>query len=223
MKTFLLTATYLVGIGELILAWYFWKTNSKNEIRRVMAAISAFVGFWVLSIATTVAVPEMFSKGLMIDATYLFGVLLTTSVLWLAIVFPYRSFTFDQIHSSLLFLPCVLFAYFLFVSDTIVQQYIPKGLSGVYIEGKLFPVFGLYLTVQYIAALLLMVDKLKRSDGIHRTMLRISLGSLLVGGSPAVLANLFIPVFSGEGTLPFVGTLSTAVWFGATTYAVTRR
>jgi len=49
MKTLLLTLTYLVGIGELILAGYFWKTHSGSEIRKVMGMLSMVTGLWVLA------------------------------------------------------------------------------------------------------------------------------------------------------------------------------
>jgi len=130
---------------------------------------------------------------------------------------------FDVVHLSLMYIPGLIFGYVLFFSDTIVEEYVQSGISGYYREGDLFPGYGLFLTLQFVIAILLLFTKFQKSDGIHRSMLQISIWSLLLGGTPAVLANLFVPVFTGVGVFPFVGTLSTAVWFGATSYVVMRK
>lgn len=223
MKTFLLAATYLVGIGELILALYFWLTNSKNEIRRVMALVSFFVGIWVLSIASTVAFPDIFHRGLMLDITYLFGSLLTTAVLLLTFVFPYRNTQLNIWHAVFLFVPSFIFSLMLFWSDAIVETYSMSGLSGEYKEGPIFYVFGIILTLQFITSVYLLLQRMRQATGMHRKLITMMIAGLCLGGLPAVYFNLVSPIWTGYGTFPFIGTMSTVIWLGLITYAVSKK
>lgn len=224
MKELLLTLTYLVGAGELVLAWYFWKTNSGNEIRKVMAFLALVTALWVITTAfITYAEPSTVVQ-LRSDFVYTFGVLIVTALFHFALVFPWPTLRFDWLHYVMLYIPAIIFGYINFASDEIVGQYVSSNtLSGIWYGGSLFPLYNGYLLLAYIAALVLLFKKYRRSDGIHRINLRIVLWSIILGGAPAIVADLVTPLLLQYAKYPLIGTLSTVFWLGGTTYILVRK
>ncbi len=224
MKTLLLTLTYLVGAGELVLAWYFWKTNSGNEIRKVMAFLALVTALWVITTASITYTEPSAAAQVRSDFVYSFGILIVTALFHFALVFPWPTLRLDWLHYVLLYGSAVIFGYINFITNDIVAQFISSAtLSGKWLGGPLFPLYNSYLLLAYLAALFILFKKYKRSDGIHRINLRIVLWSVIIGGAPAVIADLVVPLLFQFAIYPLIGTLSTVFWLGGTAYILVRK
>lgn len=225
MKTFLLSATYLVGAGELLLAVYFWITNSKNEIRRVMAFLAFVTGMWVVLSAATSYVAQTTLTTFYMKLVFVCGVLLVTALLHLILFYPVKLFRMDVIHTILLYVPAVIFSVISLFSNAIVNGFIGSSTeSGRIISGQIYSIYNLYLSFVYLACLVILLYRLKSPDGVSRTNLSIIFWSIMLGGLPAVFIDLLIPVFSiGVKPNALFANLATVIWLGATTYVVRRR
>lgn len=216
--------TYLVGTGELILAWYFWKTNSGDRIRKTMVLLVMSVGLWVIFIAHVAYAPAGNVPPVTVDLTYFLGILMVTTLLLLSFLFPYPTIRLDWLHYTLLYTPVIIFSAFLFFGDSIVSGFISSpNQQGYWTEGSMFWIYGLYLIILFIFSLINLVRKYRRSDGIHRINLRLVIWSLLLGGSPAVWLYLISPLFTGKASYPLVGTSLTVFWLGITSYILVRK
>lgn len=223
-KTILLTLTYLVGAGELILAIYFWATNSKNEIRRVMAFLATMAATWVL-LSASIAYNITSDWALVANRfIYLTGVFMVTAIVHLALVFPRQVTRIDRFHTILLYIPATLFSSIAVFTDSIVKATRQVGnLPGQPIGGVVYPFYNIYLISLFVGAIFLFVVQRKRADGEHRKNVNILIAAFLVGGLPAVYIDLVSALFKTEPANYLVGNIATAIWLGATTYIVMKK
>lgn len=224
MKTFLLIATYLVGIGELILAIYFWATNSRNEIRRVMALLAFATGVWVVLSAVNAYRMESSTALFINNLIYVFGALLVTAFLHFTIVYPYPRIRFDELHAALLYLPVSLFSIIALTTTTIVSRTVGSEThAGDVIGGPIFPIYNAYFALLFLVGLSMLIRKITVTDGTMRRDLKLVVFAFALGGLPAVYLDLVIPFFNLSNPNFLIGNLATVIWLGMTTYIITRR
>lgn len=226
MKTLLLTLTYLVGAGELVLAWYFWKTNSGNEIRKVMALLAFSLGMWVITSAFVAYKPD---DNLFLILTsrliFVFGSLLLTSLFHFTLIYPYPVRIFDQYHKILLYIPAVIFSLIAVTSNAIYQgAYASETVAGQVIPGPVYNHYNVYLLLLYVLSIVIMVRRLPTLSGDHQKITRLMITAVIIGGLPAVVIDLVMPLVV-PNIVPnsLYGNLFTGVWLGATSYVVMRR
>lgn len=227
MKTFLLTATYLVGIGELILAIFFWVTHSKNEIRKVMALLAFSTGMWVITSAIVSFADANQFVFFVLSLVYFFGVILMTALLHLALLFPYPLLRLDRLHAWLLYVPAIIFSFIAISTKTIVADYIVNvHISGNVVSGPLHALYNFYLLLLFILSLAIFLYRIRKTDGIHKRNLSIVFWSVLIGGSIPVWLDLIIPIVSHglyDQSNYLIGNIATVIWLGATTYIITKK
>lgn len=217
MKTILLILTYAVGIGELILAIYFWVTNSKSEIRRVMALLAFSTAGWGITNALTDAHYTFIGV-----LPYVFGTLMLTTLLYFAVIFPYRNFIFDRLHTFFLYLPWVFFSFLILTTKTVLTDLYITNNASYTSPGSLFPVFNVYLALLYFSGMALMLWKVRNSEGLVRHNMVIVFWSLLLAGLPGV----FFAILHMMKDVPFnylYGPIASIFWLGATTYIVRKK
>lgn len=226
-KIILLTLTYLVGAGELILAIYFWVTHSKSEIRKVMALLAFSTGMWVITSAFTCYKSQTDFLMFVSDLVFFFGMLLIALLLYFCLIYPFKLFNIDIIHKLLFFLPVLIFTIIIFTTKTIVAGMIgSENESGAVISGPLHSVYNLYLIILYVSVLYVLFYRIRKLDGVIKRNYKIILGSIVIGGLPAVFISLVVPTFFPqiqETANPIYGNLSTLIWLGTTTYIIKRK
>lgn len=225
MKTILLTLTYLVGAGELILAIYFWATNSKNEIRRVMALLAFSTGMWVITSGLTSYVSENTFSVFCMRIVFVSGMLLITALLHLTLVYPTQIQRLDNFHGWLLYLPAIIFGIISLTSNTIVTGFTGSATdTGRIIPGPLYNLYNIVIFGTYILACALLFIRRQKADGIHKKNLNLIFWSVVIGGIPAVIIDLIIPIVS-RGVYPNAnyGAMSTVIWLGVMTFIVKRK
>lgn len=214
MKTLLLTLTYLVGAGELVLAIYFWVTNSKSEVRKVLGLAFFSAAGWAISNCQP-------NAGLSILGVlpFIFGPLLLVALVHFAIVYPYKKFTFDKLHAMFLYVPWIFFSYLIFATHTVITDIYIVNNASYTTGGPLFGIFNIYLGVLYLGAVIILAWKSRQLDGMFRRNTQIAFWSILIGGLPgSVLA-----IVHGFQSLPFnylYGPIGTALWPLMTLYVV---
>ena len=216
-KTILLTLTYLVGIGDLILAIYFWVTNSKNEIRRVLGLAFFAVAMW--GITNTQTRIESTFIGLL---PYVFGPLALTSILHFSIIYPLRKFSFDKLHAGFLYIIWLLFSYLVIGTKTVIIDVFSRNGASYTTPGPLFFLFNIYLGILFVGTLIILVSKFKNLDGMYRQNVKIAFWSILIGGLPGI----YFAVFHFAKDLPYnylYGPIGTIIWPITTLYVVKRK
>ncbi|MFH0829027.1 MAG: hypothetical protein V1907_02515 [Candidatus Kerfeldbacteria bacterium] len=225
MKTFLLTATYLIGVGELILAVYFWITRSGNTTRKVMVLLTFSTGMWVVLTAATSYVGETTLTILFMKLVFVFGILLMTALLHLILVFPSPLFRVDAFHVILLYIPTGIFSAISLSSKAIVEGFTGSStISGIIIPGPVYNTYNIFLCLPYLAGLVVLYYRRNKLDGVIRANVSILFWSIVFGGAPAVVIDLIIPIaFPTLYINTLWANLATVIWLGAITYVVRRR
>jgi hypothetical protein len=225
MKTLLLSLTYAVGIGELILAGYFWVTNSKNEIRRVMALLAMVTGLWCIGSAFVAYATVTSSVMFFLKLVYIFGMLITTSLLHFVILFPFPLFTIDRYHKILAYIPITVFSGIILFSNLVVSSYLSSySIAGDTIGGPLFTLYNYLLTALFVVVVALLIYRFRSTDGSSKKNVLIILISVLLGGLPAVLNDLiFYSVDISLRINTLVVNLTTVAWLISTTYIVRKK
>lgn len=222
-KTILLTLTYLVGIGELILAAYFWINNSKSEIRRVMSLLALSTGMWAITSGLTSYTTPSQLVSLSLSFLFFFGALTVTALLHLVLIFPYKIRPIDLLHITLLYVPVGLFASMSFFTKTIVASYsVSTDIVGYVHPGPLFSLYEVYISLVFFAALYILYRKIASLDGLHKKNSRIFFWSVLIGGFPAIALNLLFAFF-GILVNPLIPVVFSLFWVGGTSYIITRK
>ncbi len=225
MKTILLTLTYLVGVGELVLAGFFWISHSKNEIRKVMAMLAFSTSIWVITSGLTSYVSQNPTSTFFMRIVFLSGALLVVALLHLTLIYPIQIVRLDKMHGWLLYTPAILFSIISLTSNTIVLGFTGSATdSGRIIPGPLYNLYNFYVFGLYLLAVIILFVRKRRADGIHRRNLNLIFWSVVIGGIPAVVIDLLIPVFT-KGVYPNAnyGAISTVIWLGVTTYIIVRK
>jgi hypothetical protein len=226
MKTLLLSLAYTIGIGELILAGYFWVTNSKNEIRRVMALLAFSTGMWVITSALSSYTSQSPTTIFILKSIYVFGVFLVTSLVHLSIIFPISIVRFDKLHAFLLYIPALIWSCIAMTSNSIVLNYVGTTDSpGLVVSGTLHHTYNYYLLFLFFATLSLFFIKIRRHASLSKNIYLVFY-SIAIGGALPVFYDLIIPnFFPGlyNSTNYLVANLSTVVWLGVTSYIVLKK
>lgn len=224
MKLLLLVLTYAIGLGEIVLGIFFWATNSKNDIRRIMAFLALATGLWVTLTAASAYVPEYKGIDWVVNGVMVFGLLLLTLLVHLSVIFPYPIKVLDRLHLVLLYLPVLFFSSFAFFTKTLIQAYVvTPDISGQFIPGPLYSFYNVYSAILFCAAIFILGMKLKKSSGIHQKSIGFLLFTIIIGGMPGVISYLILPLFTTANINGMVGVISSGVWLGGVTYIVARK
>lgn len=223
MKTVLLSLTYIIGVGELILAAFFWITNSKNEIRRVMAFLTFSTGMWVvLNGLTSYTNPSTWIT-IALGLVFVFGIIVVTTLVYFALIFPFRIWTFDNLHIFLLYLPSLIFSYIALFTTTIVSSYtLAPDNPGFVNPGQIFNIYQITVSIFFIFTLVVLLLKIKKTDGINKRNSLILFWSILLGGLPAIILNLWL-VFFKTSSNPLLAVIFSVAWIGGTSYILKKK
>lgn len=224
MKDLLIILGYAVGVGEIFLAAYFWRTNSGSQIRRVLVFLALATSLWVLSIVSIAYAQPGIGWENQFKLAYVFGPLMSTVLLHFALVYPIPSIRLDRWHVVLLYVPWFIFAWITLASFSVVATFRSSAtFSGEWTEGVLFPPYAVIIASSFVAAMTALLMKQRVLDGMQKKNLTIVILAVLVGGLPALLVDVVIPMFTGLAQYPYIGTLSTGIWLGTMSYMVTRK
>ncbi len=223
MKTLLLTLTYLVGAGELLLSGFFWKTNSGNTIRRIMSFFALVTGFWVISTAAA-SYNTSISGITWYRSAHVFGPFLVTTLFVFATQFPVSTWRLDKLHYVFIYAPATLFSLIIMSSTEFLAGFTATSTdSGSWFGGSIYWLYSLLLLCFYLATVIVLVTKYRIVDGIHRKNLTIVFVSIVLGGFPAIVTDVLFSLFTNEGRYAIVGSLMTVFWLGITSYIVLKK
>lgn len=223
VKTFLLITTYLIGAGELFLAFFFLITHSKSEIRKVMALLFFCTGVWAITNGFTSYVNPSLWVDWNLKIVFISGITVVASLLHLSIIFPYRTFTFDKLHSFLIYAPALFLSTVLLLSSTIINSYtVARDNVGIVHPGPLFIFYNIILAIYYFLAVAILILKERKLDGMHKLNIRLFMAGVIIGGFPAIFLNVLF-AFSGIYINPLLPVIFSVIWVGFTTYIIIKK
>ncbi len=187
-----------------------------------MAWLSFVTGAWVISAGMSAYKTDTF----FIDPfVFSFGVLIMTSLLHLALIFPYRFLVFDRLHCILLYTPATFISLAAFFSKSLSNGSIASSsYAGEVVAGPLYQVYNVFLTLLFFLSLGIFIYRYYRTSGLHRVLVGRLVFGVIVGGIPAVVIDLLWSIFS-TGVRPnfLYGSILTLFWLGIISYSVLKK
>lgn len=190
-----------------------------------MALLAFSTGMWVLSSTFTAYKPNEGFYEIISSFVYVFGILTVSLLVHLVAIFPYPLFKVDRLHKVLFYIPSLIFILIALVTNGI-QLSATGGDNepGKVIPGPIYGIYNLFVTFLYLFTVGILVNRLGRLEGFQKKFLSFLLIAVIVGGLPAVIIDLILPVLNPKTEVNYLyGVLFTGFWLGTTVYLVNKK
>lgn len=216
----ILLATAALNLG---LAGYIFVKGLRSRINRVFSFILFLIAFWSLSFLAYNNATSMEWLLFWRRVTPAGSALLAAYFLYFCLIFPFKLFHLGSRHKFWLLLPGFIFAFLSILTGWVVR--------GVTVRGDFFlaqPIFGwgygfyaVYLVGYFLAAVLILLYKYRKSTARVKLQIFYSLLGVIISMVIGLAASLALPLF-GRQELFSLGPPSTLVMAVLITYAIVR-
>ncbi|MFH1598049.1 MAG: histidine kinase N-terminal 7TM domain-containing protein [Patescibacteria group bacterium] len=187
----------VIGILMAIVGLYVFIRNPKARINKAFGFLVLILVLWVAGNIVTSEVNDV--KMASIWAKYIFSValFLPITIIYFSWVFPYESKQVKKRDAFLLLIPVVL------VFITLTTNFVVKGLDGIGWHANTIFGSGLYLYIliflgYWVWAIVNLVNKLNKSDGIHRWQLKNILWGIIPTSVIGIVSSLILPLYGNQ-------------------------
>lgn len=188
-----------------------------------MALLAFSTAAWAILNGLTSYVDPSATVTLFLKVLFVSGAVIVTSLVHLAILFPYKTFTFDKLHAVLLYFPAFILSLVAIFTSTIFSGYnVNSNIAGWPIPGPMFGVYQLVVSAFYFASVVLLFYKQRVVGGFQKNNARIFLLGVVLGGLPAISLNLWA-VFYEISVNPLISVVFSVFWVGSTTYIILKK
>lgn len=211
---------FAVAALELVLAAYLSRYE-KSPVTKWYVVFVLAVAAYVVSNAMTYLNHD---ASIYIHLSQWFaGVVLTAAFLMFALYFPFRSDRPSQFESLIFWVPVVLFFVMLYIAKDFIISLDPTFLPAKQNYGLSVWMFVVFFVLYWTLGISILVQKLLRSDGIHRWQLKTLLfGAVLVPLTFSTIFDVFLPIFNVVG-YGWIGVETTIIWLGFTAYIMVKK
>ena len=213
-----------LGLGELAFAIYLFVTNPASRVRLFYALFVFGAALWVLAVGLfTPDTSENFGR--VLDKFAYFGPVVALSfLLAFSWYFPFQTRNLGKVEKLIVFVPIVFFGSFIFFTDLVIKSAFTRVINNIatIVFGPLFPFHALFVLVYWTSAIVILLKKRRRSDGLHRWMLDLFLLGIIPSSLIAFVTNLYNPAIQEQFHFWYIGPLATVMWLLTSTYIVYR-
>lgn len=215
------TLMTLVGIGNLLLSFYIFFRNRRDEINRIFALVTVAIAIW-----TVAAIIFRASPGYLNDVTarllYAAATLMPTIFLYFTAIFPpYRIAK----RALILSLPVLNIAMILFVwyTSLVIENVRLDQIDGkIILFGSGYLIYSLYYLLLFGFSYLFLFKKYWTTSGIDKIRLRFLLLGTMVTTIVGLATNLLLPWYGIYTYYIWVGQISTLILVIMIAYAIVK-
>lgn len=209
----------IIAIVEFILGLYILIKHQSQKIPIYYSLFIFSVVIWVLSNGIFVLTVSNFWG----DLAFVGAILLVAFFLVFAWVFPYEDKIIGVKRKLFLILPVIFFIVTLYINGIFIKEYSDPFHGGSHdIHGPIYYFFVVYILTCFIWGISVLINKFKKSDGIHRWQLKYFLIGIILSCIFGVTFNLILPLF-GVSSYSSYGPASTIIWLGFTSYIILKK
>lgn len=184
----------VIAILELLLGLYIYNRDKKNAVNITFLFTTIGVVIWV-TVNSYLALGSDINSALWYKLAYFSGVIIASSFLYFARVFPYRIFHTGRIMKTIALVPIAVFAGLTFFTDTIIINVINIGQIPEVHFGDWFVIYVILFISFFCWALTTLIRKYRRSNGMHYWQLKYVIISVLI----PIIANLISDILFYRG------------------------
>ncbi|MFA5070530.1 MAG: histidine kinase N-terminal 7TM domain-containing protein [Patescibacteria group bacterium] len=215
-----------IAILELILGLYILSRRPRSAVSVSFAIFCFSVALWVFSngFGYVLESPDSF-KVFWWYLTFPSASLIASVFLYFSWVFPYKSKEIRLREYLAVIIPTVVFSLVIAFSDIFIKGIDFNLNPPPFIFGPFYHVFAIYFLFFWIGALINLIIKYKKSDGIHRWQLKYLLIGVFLSSIFGMGTNLLLPYFFHLKTLSydFIGPGSSIIWLGMVSYIIWKK
>ena len=214
-----LVITSIVIIIETLLALIVYLHNSHEKSNRIFGLFIGSVILWTLSNLLIISIHSLFWTRM----AYVVAVLGIYILVFFVEVFPSVSLIIGGVKRVILHTITVGVVVLTLLPAGWVVADIDVSVPGVgVITGPLFPVVAIYLIILFFLAVFVLTRKLIRSSGTERVQLQYMSFGFLVSIALGLIANLILPLLTGDYTYTEYGPYGFVVFIVLTVFAIVR-
>lgn len=212
----------VIAVLELILAIYLFKSRVRGHIIYSFTLFIFGVALWVFGNGLYRLVGTNDAALWWMNLNHLSAGIIAVGLLYFSYAFPYQTVAFKRHHIVAFIVPLVVLGYLLFGTNTLITKITGETPNRVQVIGQTYVLFALWFLIYMGWAFFNLIRKYRTAGGASRRLQKLTLLSLLASFILGSLFDLFFPLFGGP-QLFYVGTESSIIWLGVTTYIVIRR
>ena len=214
-----LVITSIVIIIETLLALIVYLHNSHEKSNRIFGLFIGSVILWTLSNLLIISIHSLFWTRM----AYVVAVLGIYILVFFVEVFPSVSLIIGGVKRVILHTITVGVVVLTLLPAGWVVADIDVSVPGVgVITGPLFPVVAIYLIILFFLAVFVLTRKLIRSSGTEKVQLQYMSFGFLVSIALGLIANLILPLLTGDYTYTEYGPYGFVVFIVLTVFAIVR-
>lgn len=216
----------IIGLIELGLAIYFWKTAG-DRVRRYFALFAFGVSMWVFTsgLANILSEFQSITQATIINNHFLFWgpVIALSALLIVTWLFPFPSYAIEAPAKVVLLFPIIFFGLLIFFTNTIVVSVSTELPYESVVYGPVYPYFILFVLVYYFWSLITLIQKYRVAVGFQKAILLKFLIGIAGSGVIGVYTNGLMPLLYNDQSLWWLGPEASIVWLGITGYVLVKR
>lgn len=214
----------IIALLELALGFNIYSRDRNNSVNKSFLALTLGVIIWV-AVNAFLALTKETDLVLWYRLAYFAGVIIASSFLYFAWVFPYRLFFTDWRRKIIVIAPIILFIPLFFLTDLMILSVTKNEQVPVVDYGSWFSLYVAYFVAFFAWAFLSLVKKYRRSDGMHRWQLKYVIISALIPVVVNLFTDIFLPWFgySRQPWMVYIGAELSVVWLGLTAYVAFKK
>lgn len=222
-------AHIVIGTAEYLIAAYFFRTNSGDSTRKLYAVFSLGVASWVTFVGLSHIVhevlpfPQHYLPHFLTSIAFLSPVVTFGALLLFSRRFPLLTRKLNTVDYFFAWGPVIFFAPLLFFTNLIFSLRIDPVYEIFADSGKLDFLYSLFVLVYWLWSVVILANKLSKTTGYQRWLLKIFLFGILLSGVVGVMTNAILPTFFGYQQLWWLGPEASVIWLGITSYVLVKK
>src|SRR3989344_3047965 len=215
------TLMTLVGIGNLLLSFYIFLRNRKDEINKIFALVTVAIAIWTVAAIIFRAIPDYLNN---VTARLLYAAptLMPTAFLYFTAIFPP-----DHIakRALILSLPMLNIAMILFVwyTSLVIDSVRFDQIDGKIISfGSGYLIYSLYYLLLFGFSYLFLFQKYWAATGINKIRIRFLLIGTVLTTIVGLVTNLLLPWWGIYTYYIWMGQISTLILVIMIAYAIVK-
>lgn len=212
----------ILGVISLAISFMVLRRGNKQYTNLAFALLALGVGGWVLGVTAFLVVDDPSLALKIAKIYYLFPLLIGSSMLVLASIFPDKrtipiAIKFGSVAGFI-----VLAVPLLLIPDFVTKSLVFHDWGKeVVLNMPTYVLYGLFLVATFTVSLVILFAKLQHLKGLYRAQAKLLFVGIFVSALFGVLFNLIFPGF-GNYSLIHLGPLASSFFLVATAYSILR-
>jgi len=216
---------FIIAGIELFLGLYVFTRNRRDSVSTTFLLLVISIVIWLLVNAIlALSLQSGFNESYYRTA-YFSGILIATSFIFFAWVFPYKSSNISKIIKMVLSAIIPIFFILFFFTDLMLVDAVKNGNLSDITYGSLFPLYIVYFSILCAWGFYILFMKLLKAEGMHKWQLKFVIIGTIIPFIVNIITDILMPWmgYPRDAWVVYVGAESSIVLVGLTSYILFKK